>query len=706
MIYKDKNATPEQRARDLTQRMTLEEKLAQMTQIAYSEHTPQQAKEWARRGAGSFLHVIGDNARELQRLAGETRLGIPVLFGIDAIHGHGLHAGATIFPSQLAAACCWDRELVRQMGRATAREVAADGLHWTFSPVLCLGRDTRWGRVNETFGEDPYLTGELGEAIIRGYQGDDLSADDSILACAKHYIGYGEALGGRDSCDTQMTFRKLRETFLPPFQKAVEAGCATIMTAYGSIDGEPFTASKTALHTILKEELGFDGFVVTDWDNVASLVSEQHVAETMEDASAMAAVAGNDMIMRTDAFYEAALAAVHAGKLPPTVIDQAVERILTVKFRKGLFDREPAAANNRVFSCPEHLAISEQIAQQSVVLLENRSKTLPLDKGVGSIAVLGTLADDLQSQYGDWTYFTHPKPNPEHPPVRPYATIWEGIEALAQSHGARACYHPGYTDEATMAEAVAVAQSCDCIVMVVGDTIDRIGERKDLATLELPAGQMELYHRLRALQKPLVVVLSTSKPLAITELADSCDALLCAFNGGMFAGKAVASVLFGKESPSGRLPISFPRHSGQLPVYYNQLGGWHGGKYADLPETPLYPFGYGLSYTTFEWSKATLTGRVMELTVKNTGEQATFATAQFYFRDCVSSVMTPQKQLIGFQRVLLQPGEQKTVGLEVTDAMLSLVNAAQQRVTEPGSFILMAGPSSRDEDLQCVTLAV
>lgn len=342
------------RAEALLSSMTLEEKAAQMIQVPYAIVGREESLRWARLGAGSFLHVLGDDAREIQKTAmEESRLGIPVLFGIDAIHGHGLNDHATIFPTQLAVACSFDSEVAYAMGRVTAREVAADGLHWTFSPVLCLGRDTRWGRVDETFGEDPYLAGEMGAAIIRGYQGEDLADGEHILACAKHYIGYGEAVGARDSCDTEMTYRKLREVFLPPFDRAVRAGVGSIMTAYGSIDGTPFTADETSLRDILRGELGFDGFVVTDWDNVNSLVRRQHVAETVEQASVMAAKAGNDMIMTSTQFYDAVIEAVRAGGMEERVLDEAVRHILTVKLRINLFEKPEKAGRPGCLGCAE-----------------------------------------------------------------------------------------------------------------------------------------------------------------------------------------------------------------------------------------------------------------------------------------------------------------------------------------------------------------
>ena len=304
-----------QQVERLLSQMTLEEKAAQMLQVPMNEMSLEEGVRWAKLGAGSFLHALGDTARELQKAALSSRLGIPVIFGIDAIHGHGLNRNAAIFPSQLTAACSWDPEVAREMGRVTASEVATDGLHWTFSPVLCLGRDTRWGRVDETFGEDPYLAGELGAAIVEGYQGDDLSGDESILACAKHYLGYGEATGGRDSYDTEVTERKIREVFLPPFERVVKAGCGSIMTAYGSIDGLPLTKNRRMLKEILHEELGFDGFIVTDWDNARSLRDRQFTAETIEKAALQATEAGNDMIMTTLEFYQAAINAVHDGSL-------------------------------------------------------------------------------------------------------------------------------------------------------------------------------------------------------------------------------------------------------------------------------------------------------------------------------------------------------------------------------------------------------
>ena len=694
----------EKRVDDLLSRMSLPEKVAQMVQIPYSTVSKKEAIAWAKKGAGSFLHVLGDDARELQSIALGTRLGIPVLFGIDAIHGHGLNENATIFPSQLAAACSWNRELVEAMGRATAQEVATDGLHWTFSPVLCLGRDIRWGRVDETFGEDPYLTGELGASIIKGYQGDSLDSDESILACAKHYIGYGEAVGGRDSCDTEMTFRKMREVFLPPFEKAVKAGCATVMTAYGSIDGTPLTVNKKALRDILKGELGFDGFVVTDWDNVNSLVTNQHVATDNEEASRMAAIAGNDMIMTSSEFYSSTLKLVEDGRLDEKIVDGAVRNILKIKFRMGLFEKPEKKGKPGCIGCAEHLELCKQLSRESVVLLKNNG-VLPLEKTIGSIAVIGPNADDIRAQYGDWTYFSHPDPNPDHKPMKPYYTVLDGMRELAKENNVAVEYCRGCGildgDKDDLDGAACTAQKCDAVVLVLGDMIDQTGEGKDRADLALSGKQTALFERLRSLNKPLITVLVSSKPLCMDMIAKETDALIAAFNGGMFGGLAVAEAILGKLNPSGRLPISFPRHSGQLPVYYNSLAGWHGGRYMDLPATPLYAFGEGMSYTSFRYSNLQLDEKSLTVSVDvtNIGKRDGLETVQIYYRDCVSSVMTPNKQLIGFKKIFLRAKETKSVSFTFERKDFSLVTPDERRVTEPGEFILMAGSSSKDSDL-------
>lgn len=694
------------RVEALLAQMTLEEKVAQMVQIPYNQVGREEALRWAKLGAGSFLHVLGDDAREIQRAALSTRLGIPVLFGIDAVRGHALNDHATIFPTQLGCACAWNRELVRRMGRVTAREVVTDGLHWTFSPLLCLSRDARWGRVNETFGEDPVLTGELAAALIEGYQGDDLAAPESIAACAKHFIAYGEATGARDAVDSPITYRKVREVFLPPFQKAVDAGCATMMTAYGAIDGTPLTADAHMLRDILRGEMGFEGFVVTDWANVTSLVDRQHVAADADEASRLAALAGNDMLMSSPEFYEAALRQVRAGKLEERVIDEAVRHILTIKERMGLFEAPEKTGKPGCMGCPEHQQEALAIARRGVTLLQNNG-ALPLG-AVKKIAVIGGNADDIRAQYGDWTYFTHPNQKEHCEAVRPYTTLREGIERLAGERGATCVYAYGCgpipSERDDIEGAVEAARGADAIILAVGDEIRQIGETKDRADLMLSGRQIELFERLRALGIPVITVLIASKPLALGRVAEETDALIAAFNLGAHGGQAVAEAILGEYNPSGRLPISFPRHSGQVPVYYNQLPGWHGGHYCDLPETPLFAFGEGLSYTQFAYSELVMDAETLRASVcvRNAGERAGIETVQVYVRDEVTSVLTPVKRLIAFRQVALEPGECVRVDFQLARDDFSLVNRWEQRVVEPGDFTLLAGHSSKDSELLSV----
>ncbi len=681
--------------------MTLEQKVAQLVQITYAHISKEEAEEWARRGVGSFLHVLGDEARHLQKIATQSGAKIPLLFGIDAIHGHCLNKRATVFPTQLSMACSFDPELIKKMGRATAREVSADGLHWTFSPVLCLARDIRWGRVGETFGEDPFLAGELGAAIIEGYQGGD---DASIIACAKHYIGYGEATGGRDSYDTSVTYRKIKEVFLPPFARAIEAGCASVMTAYGSIDGTPCTADKKLLCDILKDGLNFNGFVVTDWQNVGHLIRDQHLAKNEKDASLISLEAGNDMMMNAPEFYESMISLVKSGEVQESLVDEAVMRILSVKERFGLLDDPYKQANEDYLACEEHLRLAEEIAEESAVLLKNDG-ILPIERTYKNILVVGQSADDIRCQYGDWTYFSHPLPDYEQPPHRPYCTLLEGVRESAERLGCNVVYEKGCeiesNDESGIEVAVKAAEKCDLIVFACGDNIHLAAEGCDRADVTLTKAQNQLFAALCQTNKPIVSILVATKPLCIPEIDRSSNAVLTNFNGGMFGGRSLAKVLFGELNPSGKLPISFPHHVGQQPVYYNQLPGWHASSYVDMPNKPLYPFGKGLSYASFAYSDCRFDVQTLKLkvTVTNTGVRDGKEVVQIYCRDLVSSVMTPVKRLIAFRKIAISAGESKTLEFEFTRKDFSLVNAQEERVTETGEFEIMAGGSSDDGDL-------
>jgi len=710
--YKDKTLPINERVQDLISEMSIEEKIGQMMQLSYSQVTKEEAEEWVtKKFAGSFLYAFDENAGHLQKLAANTRLGIPLLFGIDAIHGHALHKGATVFPSQLAMSCSWNPELIEEAGRVTAKEVAADGIHWTFSPVLCIGRDLRWGRINETFGEDPYLIGILAAAIIKGYQGRALSDPDSILACAKHYIAYGESVGGKDAYDSQISIRKVREVFLPPFKEAVKAGCATFMAGYQSIDGTPVSANKKVLRKILKDELDFNGFVVTDWDNIGSLITNQMIAKDINTASKLAVEAGNDMIMNTPAFYTAAVALVKEGILPESLINEAVERILSIKFALGLFDNFRDTSITNVIGRKEHLETNMKLTRETIVLLENRNRTLPLNRTLKSIAIIGPNADNVQAQFGDWTYLSHPNYLPENAFEVPTYTMIKGIEKMALEKGIEVIYSKGCDiineDVQDIDNAIKCAFSTDAIIAVVGDSIAQNGEFKDRADLSLSGSQQKLLEALKKCGKPLIVVLVNGKPLSIPWIAENADAVVETFNSGNLGGKAVAEILFGDYNPNGKLSISFPYHSGQLPVYYNHQPGWHSTKYMDMPVEPLYKFGYGLSYTSYHYSNLKLSKNtcskgetiVVSVDVTNTGERDGKETVQLYVNDLVSSVVTPLKELKGFSKIIIKAGETRTVEIPLEIAKLTIVDENENEVVEPGEFQIMIGPDSRDHML-------
>lgn len=742
------------RVRLLLSEMTIEEKIAQMVQISYSLIAGQEADEWASKGAGSFLHTLGDDVRRLQRIATESRLGIPVIFGIDAIHGHAIHNGATVFPSQLALAASWDPALAERVGTVTAREVAAEGLHWTFSPVLCLARDTRWGRVDETFGEDGYLAGKMGAGIIKGYQGDDPADKDRIVACAKHYIAYGESAGGRDSYDSSVTMRKVRDVFLPPFAEAVKAGCLTFMAGYESIDGVPVSANKTLLKDILRDELGFEGFTVTDWENVRSLMTRQHVVASMKEASRVAIGSGNDMIMTTPEFYAETLALLSdtgdGARELASLVDESVSRILSVKFRAGLFDEpskvrtvplalDPEAAERaKAIGCAEHGRVSLESARKSITLLKNETvdalPALPIRgprgargrrdecRQVSRIAVVGPVADSVKAQFGDWTFFTHPVPNPGAKPAFRVTTMLDGLRAAAETEGATVLHDKGCNlvdpSVESIARACRLAQKADIAFVCVGDSIDHNGECKDRADLSLTGRQNDLVRALGAVcakrRIPLVAVLVNGKPLDFSVVAAHCDAIVETFNSGTFGGEALADIAFGHCEPEGRLPISFPRATGQVPVHYDQLPGWHGGKYADCAEGPLFAFGEGLSYSAFRYESVALSrdraraGESVDVLVTLTNEGARDATetVQVYAHDRVASIVRPVLELKAFAKVRVKAGETVTAIIPLAVDSLSFVGADGRRALEAGEFDIRAGHDSRDASLLTAVLTV
>lgn len=691
--------TTERKISKLIKKMTVEEKVLQLQQVAANGDS-EVFESFIRRGAGSFLHVLGKDADAIREKAAQTRMKIPPIFGIDAIHGHALINGAVVFPSQLAAACSWNRALIKEMGKATAEEVNADGLDFVFSPVLCLARDTRWGRVDETFGEDPYLAGELGAAIVHGYEDDGL-----VAACLKHYIGYGEATGARDAYDTEATERKIREVFLPPFVKGIKAGASTVMTAYGSIDGVPMTVHKRLLSDVLKKELGFKGFVITDWDNVKSYIRKQRGAENFSEASKATLEAGNDMAMVSTDFCDAVIAGIRSGSISEKTVDNALRRILRVKFSLGLFDKNKKRLPRSIIGSKEHIEINHKLARESLVLLENDG-TLPLKSAPKTIAVIGPNADNIKAQYGDWTFFSHPDPHPDAIPAGDVYTVLRGMKTVFGSSKIRYCkgcdIHSSEEDD--ISSAVETAKACDVTVFVCGDDLSLNGEMRDRTNLELSGRQNELFDALKQTGKPIVTVLINGKPLCIENVAKRSNAVIEMFNGGDLGGLATAELIAGKFCPGGKLPISFPRASGQVPCYYNHLSGWHGGKYVDAEAGPLYSFGYGLSYTSFEYSAMTLSKGTatakdtidVSVTVTNTGSCDGAETVQLYYRDEISSVMQPVIQLCGFEKVEIKAGKSKKVTIPLKISDLAIVHPDLKTYVEPGKFTIYIGKSAEE----------
>ena len=737
LAYLDPSLPIDERLTDLLQRMTLEEKVGQMLQLDARGDLPHLVSEMH---VGSILHTSPERVIEAHRLTEQTRLRIPLLVGEDCIHGHSFWEGATIFPTQLGMAATWSPDLLERVARATAVEAAATGIHWTFSPVLCIARDLRWGRVNETFGEDPHLIGELASAMVRGYQGSGLTDDTAILACAKHFAGYSETQGGRDASEADISRRKLRSWFLPPFERVAREGCRTFMLGYQTTDGVPITINDWLLSDVLRGEWGYTGMLITDWDNVGRMVWEQKVQPDYAHAAAAAVLAGNDMIMTTPNFYDGALSAIEQGLMSETDLDRAVERILRLKFELGLFEnpRRPDYERiNAVVATEEHRALNLEVARRSVVLLDNDG-VLPLDATAPAkrIAVVGPLADDAQNQLGDWAGNSGQAGwIPDGHPREMITTILDGLRSVAPddweinyTRGADILrlapdpegeffpdgqprgpvVVPIEADPAAIAEAVTAAEAADVVVAVVGDTVELTGEAASTATLELVGGQIALLDAVIATGKPVVVVLLAGKPLVLPASVQEAAALVWIANPGMEGGRAVAEVLLGEVEPSGRLPISFAVHVGQQPTYYNQIRGQHGNRYADLTQRPAHAFGEGLSYTTVEYRSVSVRQAqlfaddtlVVDVELANTGSRPVVETVQLYIRDEVTTYSWADKELKAYQQVELQPGETATVSLELPVSACTIVDADGRRVVEPGQFTALVGPSSRDEALQ------
>jgi len=698
----DPNQPIDKRVEDLLSRMTLEEKIGQMCQYSgITERIEQMIREGR---VGALLKVHG--AREVNRIqriaVEESRLGIPLIFGLDVLHGY-----KTIFPIPLGLASTWDPETVKKSASIAAAEAYADGVRWTFAPMVDIARDPRWGRIAEGAGEDPYLGSVMARALVEGFQGSNLSDQNAIVACPKHYVAYGGAEGGRDYNTVDVSERTLREVYLPPFRAAVKAGAGTIMSAFNDLNGIPASANPYTLKTILREEWGFDGFVVSDWNAIGELINHG-VASDIYEAAEKALKAGVDMDMEGDVYQRALLHLVREGRISEDHVNESVRRILKIKFKLGLFEKpyvDPERVD-RIIKCEEHVKAALEIARKSIVLLKNEGNLLPLRKDLESIAVIGPLSDDREAPLGPWSCLGDP---------RDVVTVLEGIRSKVSCKTrilyAKGC---GVVDESKdgFEEAVRAAEESDVAIVVVGESRDMSGEAASRAYLNLPGVQEDLLKTVYATGTTIIMVLMNGRPLSISWPAENIPSIIEAWFPGIQAGHAIADIIFGDYNPGGKLPVSFPRTVGQVPIYYNHKSTgrppspenrWT-SKYIDAPYTPLFPFGHGLSYTRFEYSCLKIKPFEVErdqdveikFKLKNVGDMEGDEVVQLYIRDAVASVTRPVKELKGFRRITLKPGEEKPVEFKLKLEDLSFLNHEMKRVVEPGEFKVMVGSSSED----------
>jgi beta-glucosidase len=722
------NPVTEKKIDALLAQMTLEEKVGQLNQYsspfdvtgpAPSQGAQKMAYEQIRTGlVGSMLNVNGAEAtRKAQQLAVEnSRLKIPLIFGYDVIHGY-----KTIFPIPLGEAASWDPAAVERSARVAATEAAAAGLHWTFGPMVDIARDARWGRIMEGSGEDPFLGSQMAAARVRGFQGKDLAALDTIAACAKHYAAYGFAEAGRDYNTVDISESTLRNVVLPPFKAAADAGAATFMNSFNEIGGIPTTGSTHLQRDILKGEWGFKGFVVSDWGSIGEMVRHGFSAD-MAEAVQQAITAGSDMDMEARAYIGHLAALVKSGKVDLKLVDEAVRRVLRVKFALGLFDDpyrySDASREKAATLTPANLAASRDVARRSIVLLKNDA-VLPLDKSVGSIAVIGPLADDKDAPLGNWR---------GQGAADSAVSLLEGVKA-AVSPGTKVLYAEGTklvtgprnfgapsvfntTDRSGFPAAVEAARSADVVLLAIGEDAFQTGEGRSQADIGLKGLQDELFRAVIEANKKVVVVLMNGRPLTIGHVAEAVPAVVEAWLLGSQSGHAIADVLFGDYNPSGKLPVSFPRLVGQEPLYYGHKSTGRPGPeegvtwshYTDVSNDPLYPFGFGLSYTSFTYSAPRLSAAEIgasgqlqvTVTVTNSGPRAGTEVVQLYVRDLVGSVTRPVKELKGFERVELAPGQARDVTFAIKPADLAFYTARGRWEAEPGAFKVFVGGNSRD----------
>lgn len=713
----DKNTEIENKVETLLHKMTLEEKLGQMNQLSPWDFEDL-AKRVRKGEVGSILNVVNpEEVNKIQKIAvEESRLGIPLIVSRDVIHGY-----KTIFPIPLGQAATFNPEVVKEGARVAAIEASADGIRWTFAPMIDVARDPRWGRIAESCGEDPYLNAVMGTAMIKGYQGDSLNDPTAIAACAKHFVAYGAAEGGRDYNSTFIPERVLRNVYLPPFKAAADAECATFMTSFNDNDGVPSTANSFVLKDVLRKEWKYDGMVVTDWASALEMVNHGFCTDG-KDAAEKSVNAGVDMEMVSETFIQNLKQSIAENKVSMETIDNAVRNILRLKFRLGLFDNPYVVTPQTVKYAEKHLQTAKTAAEQSVILLKNENQTLPFTDKIKTLAVIGPMADAPYEQMGTWV-FDGEKEHTQTPLTAIKKMYGDKVKVLFE----KGLDYSRDKNTAGIARAVSAARQADAVVVFVGEESVLSGEAHSLANLNLQGAQSQLIKELAATGKPVVTVVMAGRQLVIADEVKVSDAMLYSFHPGTMGGPAIADILFGKVNPSGKTPVTFPRMSGQVPIYYAQhktgrpanptemlideipveAGQTSVGCrsfYLDAGNSPLFPFGYGLSYTTFEYSNLSLASDKLiaqdtlsiSFTLKNTGKYDGTEVVQLYVQDKVGSVTRPVKELKRFQRVTLKAGESTQVSLSLPVSELAFWGYDMNYTVEPGDFRLWVGTNSAE----------
>lgn len=734
-MYKDPSVPVKDRVEDLLSRMTLEEKVGQMNQFVGIEHikansalmtadelknntanafypgvTDKDVERWTAQGLiGSFLHVLTiEEANHLQSLAMKSRLQIPIIFGIDAIHGNANAPDNTVYPTNINLACSFDTAMAYKIARQTAKEMRAMNMHWTFNPNVEVARDARWGRVGETYGEDPYLVTLMGVESVKGYQGS-LNGKEDVLACIKHFVGGSEPINGTNGSPTDLSERTLREVFFPPFKAGVEAGAMSLMTAHNELNGIPCHSNEWLMQDVLRGEWKFPGFVVSDWMDIEHIHDLHATAENIKEAFYQSIMAGMDMHMHGIHWNEMVVELVKEGRIPESRIDESVRRILDIKFRLGLFEQPFADTSKsmKVRLSKEHRETALEAARNGIVLLKNEG-VLPLDASkYKKVLVTGINANDM-NVLGDWSAVQKEEN---------VTTILEGLRQVAPGTAfdfVDQGWDPRNMDPAKVSEAEKRAKEADLNIVVAGEYMMRFrwtdrtdGEDTDRSDLDLVGLQNELIRKVAASGKPTILILVNGRPLGVEWAAQHLPAIVEAWAPGMYAGQAVAEILYGKVNPSAKLAITIPRSVGQLQMIYNHKPSQYFHPYAVKPSTPLWPFGYGLSYTTYKYDDLKLSAKEVsqnqnvEVSVKvtNTGQRDGVEIVQLYIRDKYSSVTRPVKELKDFARVALKAGESKVVTFTITPDKLAFYDKKMKWIVEPGEFVVMAGASSADESL-------